>query len=107
MVFFRDFVKLDNGQQLVFVVFENIRTKVVAVAITHALLVDTYFHLSLLLASAGRLVLNNLKTILMAGMLVFTAASYRFKRIVNQGKSGILYRKRDIRELATIFSSSV
>jgi hypothetical protein len=58
MVFLRDFVKLDNGQQLVFVVFENIRTKVVAVAITHALLVDTYFHLSLLLASAGRLVLT-------------------------------------------------
>jgi hypothetical protein len=55
MVLLRDFVKLDNGQQLVFVVFENFRTKLVAVAVAHALTVDADFHFSLLLASAGRL----------------------------------------------------
>ena len=58
-VLLRDLVKLDNGQQLVFVIFENFRTKFVAVAVTHALLVDAHFHLSLLLAPAGRLVLKN------------------------------------------------
>jgi hypothetical protein len=48
MVFFRDFVKFDNGQQLVFIVFENLRTKLVAIAVAHALTVDANFHLSLL-----------------------------------------------------------
>jgi hypothetical protein len=52
-VLFGDFVKLDNGQQLIFVVFENFRTKLVAVAVAHALLVDAHFHLSLLFAPGG------------------------------------------------------
>ena len=49
-----NFVKLDNGQQLIFVVFENFRTKLVAIAVAHALLVDAHFHLSLLLPSSRR-----------------------------------------------------
>ena len=48
VVFFGDVVKLDDGQQLVFVVFENLGTEFVAVAVTHAITVDANFHLSLL-----------------------------------------------------------
>jgi hypothetical protein len=50
---FGDFVKLDNGQQLIFVVFENFRTKLIAVTVAHALLVDAHFHLNLLFAPVG------------------------------------------------------
>ena len=53
MVLLRDFVKFDNGQQLVFIVFENLRAKLVAVAVPHALTVDAYFHLSLLFGLRG------------------------------------------------------
>ncbi len=48
MVLLRDFVKFNNGQQLVFIVFENLRAKIVAVAVSHALTVDANFHFSLL-----------------------------------------------------------
>jgi hypothetical protein len=53
MVLLRDFVKFDNGQQLVFIVFENFRAKFVAVAIPHALTVDANFHFSLLYGLRG------------------------------------------------------
>jgi hypothetical protein len=53
MVFLRDFVKFDNGQQLVFIVFENLRAKFVAVAIAHALTVDAHLHFSLLYGLRG------------------------------------------------------
>jgi hypothetical protein len=53
MVFFRDFVKFNNGQQLVFIVFENLRAKLIAIAVAHALTVDTNFHFSLLLGLRG------------------------------------------------------
>jgi hypothetical protein len=48
MVLLRDLVKFDDGQQLVLVVFENLRAKLVAVAVAHTLPVDANFHLSLL-----------------------------------------------------------
>jgi hypothetical protein len=53
MVLFRDFVKFDNGQELVFIVFENLRAKLVAVAVAHALTVDANFHISLLFGLRG------------------------------------------------------
>ena len=53
MVLLRDFVKFDNGQQLVFIVFENLRAKLVAVAVAHALTVDANSHLSLLFGLRG------------------------------------------------------
>ena len=37
-------VEFDYGQQLVFIVFEDFRTKLVAVAVPHALLVDANLH---------------------------------------------------------------
>ena len=44
MVFLRNLVKLDDGQQLVLVILEDLGTEFVAVAIPHALAVNTNFH---------------------------------------------------------------
>jgi hypothetical protein len=55
VVLLRDFVELDNGQQLILVVFENLGTKFVAVAVAHTLSVDAYFHCILLSVAWGRL----------------------------------------------------
>jgi hypothetical protein len=51
MVLLRDFVKFDNGQQLVFVVLENLRTNLLQLRSPMQLL------FSLLLAAADRLLL--------------------------------------------------
>jgi len=44
MVFLRNLVKLDDGQKLVLVILEDLGTEFVAVAIPHALAVNTNFH---------------------------------------------------------------
>jgi hypothetical protein len=46
--FFRDYVEFDHGQQLVLVVLEHFRAKLVAIAIAHALTGDFCLHECLL-----------------------------------------------------------
>jgi hypothetical protein len=43
-IFFRDDVKFDGGLQLIFVIFEDLGAKVVAIPVSHALAGDFYFH---------------------------------------------------------------
>ena len=44
LVLFGDNVKFDCGLQLVFVIFKDFGAKVVAISVSHALAVDSYFH---------------------------------------------------------------
>ena len=44
VVFLRNLVKLDDGQQLVLVILEDLGTELVAITIPHALPVDANFH---------------------------------------------------------------
>jgi hypothetical protein len=48
VVLLRDLVKLDYGQKLVFIVLEDFWTKLITVAVTHALAVDVHLHQNLL-----------------------------------------------------------
>jgi hypothetical protein len=48
MIFFRNFVELDDGQQLVFIILKNFRAQLVAVPVSHAPAVDADFHSNLL-----------------------------------------------------------
>jgi hypothetical protein len=48
MILLRNLVKLDDGQQLVFIVLEYFRAKLIAVSITHASAINTDFHCNLL-----------------------------------------------------------